>query len=245
MNLQTIMDIRNGFAIDSQPDAFMFGDYHFIEGEKATVKTRANKGDMARLLDAVGEARRKADYVLVSLHSHQGIYDRIDVPAEFIEEYSRACIDAGAHAVIGHGPHVLRGIEIYKDCPIFYSLGDFIFQVETVTSQPADAYSKFGLSQDHNVADVLDAMSDCYTRGHTTMPEIWEAVMPVWTMKDGKLDEITLYPLELGFELPIHTRGWPKLSKNTAILERLQELSAPYGTKIEISATQGVIRKAE
>jgi hypothetical protein len=35
-------------------------------------------------------------------------------------------IDAGADAVIGHGPHVLRGIEFYRGHPIVYSLGNFL-----------------------------------------------------------------------------------------------------------------------
>ncbi|MBI4808511.1 MAG: CapA family protein [Nitrosomonadales bacterium] len=40
--------------------------------------------------------------------------------------FSRAMIDAGADLVVGHGPHVLRSIECYKDRPIAYSLGNFI-----------------------------------------------------------------------------------------------------------------------
>jgi hypothetical protein len=35
-------------------------------------------------------------------------------------------IDAGADAVVGHGPHVLRGIEFYRGRPIAYSLGNFL-----------------------------------------------------------------------------------------------------------------------
>jgi poly-gamma-glutamate synthesis protein (capsule biosynthesis protein) len=37
------------------------------------------------------------------------------------------CIDQGADLIIGHHPHVLQGIELYHDKPIFYSLGNFIF----------------------------------------------------------------------------------------------------------------------
>lgn len=37
-------------------------------------------------------------------------------------------IDAAADVVVGHGPHVLRGIEVYKGRPIFYSLANFIFE---------------------------------------------------------------------------------------------------------------------
>ena len=58
----------------------------------------------------------------------------------FLETFSRRCVDAGADAVIGHGPHELRGIEIYHGAPIFYSLGNFLFETETVEKQPYDAY---------------------------------------------------------------------------------------------------------
>ena len=53
-------------------------------------------------------------------------------PAQFLVTFARAMIDAGADLFVGHGPHVLRGIEIYKGAPIIYSLGDFIFQNETL-----------------------------------------------------------------------------------------------------------------
>ncbi len=46
----------------------------------------------------------------------------------FLETFSRRCVDAGADAVIGHGPHELRGIEIYHGAPIFYSLGNFLLR---------------------------------------------------------------------------------------------------------------------
>lgn len=41
-------------------------------------------------------------------------------------------IDAGAGIVVGHGPHVLRGIEVYKGRPIFYSLANFIVENDLV-----------------------------------------------------------------------------------------------------------------
>ena len=50
----------------------------------------------------------------------------------------RRAIDAGADIVLGSGPHVLRGIEIYKGKPIFYSLSNFIYQYRTPTKIPID-----------------------------------------------------------------------------------------------------------
>ena len=47
-------------------------------------------------------------------------------PRGELRRWAHAVIDAGADAVIGHGPHVLRGIEFYRGIPIFYSLGNFL-----------------------------------------------------------------------------------------------------------------------
>ena len=73
---------------------------------------------------AISEARRKADFVFVTFHwgiefSHRSTATQMKI--------ARFCIDQGADAVIGSHPHVLQGIEIYKGRPIFYSLGNFIF----------------------------------------------------------------------------------------------------------------------
>src|SRR5262249_47636714 len=54
--------------------------------------------------------------------------------AEFHPTFARRMIDEGADLVVGHGPHLLRGMEIHKGRPIFYSLGDFVGQ----KSFPAD-----------------------------------------------------------------------------------------------------------
>jgi hypothetical protein len=47
-------------------------------------------------------------------------------PRGDLRRWARAIIDAGADAVVGHGPHVLRGIEFYRGRPIVYSLGNFL-----------------------------------------------------------------------------------------------------------------------
>ena len=49
---------------------------------------------------------------------------------------ARAAIDAGADVVAGHGPHLTLGVEIYRGRPILYSLGNFIFQNETIDPMP-------------------------------------------------------------------------------------------------------------
>ena len=64
----------------------------------------------------VANASRLADYTIVTIHAHEGDQDRF-VPAQFLVTFARAMIDAGADIFIGHGPHVVRGIELRNGKP--------------------------------------------------------------------------------------------------------------------------------
>ena len=78
------------------------------------------------------------------------------MPAQFLVTFARAMVDAGADLFVGHGPHVLRGIEIYKGKPIMYSLANFIFQNETLLRLPSENYETYDLGADAHVADFDD-----------------------------------------------------------------------------------------
>jgi poly-gamma-glutamate capsule biosynthesis protein CapA/YwtB (metallophosphatase superfamily) len=242
INAENDMSLEEGFLPVPAEGIFLFGNYQFREASEVKQTYEINTTDMERILNSIEEAKRKADYVILSLHTHELEGKSLPIPPSFVTEFCRKCIDQGTDAVIGHGPHILRGIEIYKGRPIFYSLGNFIYQPETVNSQPADMYYKHGLSDVNNVADALDSMSANYTRGHSTIREMWEAIVPYWRVEDGRLVEIKLYPVELGFGLPIHRMGWPVLSNDQLILEKLQRLSEPLGTKIDIDGCVGRVQ---
>ena len=154
------------------------------------------------------------------------------VPADFLRSFAQSCISAGAHAVIGHGPHVLRGIEIFQNRPIFYSLGNFIFQNETVENLPADFYEKYELGLTENVADALDKRSATNTKGFAVNPWAWKSVVARFGIEGEALTHLELFPVELGFGESRPRRGFPRPSEDPAILRHLAELSARYGTRI-------------
>jgi poly-gamma-glutamate synthesis protein (capsule biosynthesis protein) len=241
INAEHNLAVKEGFAVAEDKDSLTFGKYKFVAGNEEGMVTKPLKKDMQRVLDAIDEAKRQADYVLVSLHAHEMEGEDKSRPAEFLKIFTHACIDHGAHAVIGHGPHILRGIEIYKNRPIFYSLGNFIFQNDTVAKLPADFYEKYGLGHTHNVADALDKRSEGNTKGLGVNPDVWESVIPFWTMENGELKELKLFPIELGYGLPRYTRGWPSLTANSHPLEKLKALSEPFGTEINISGRVGIV----
>ncbi len=89
-----------------------------------------------KMIESVKEAKRKADFVIVSMHA--GI-EYAKKPNNSQINFARAAIDAGADLVIGHHPHVVQTMEKYKGKYIFYSLGNFVFD------QPQKQETKEGL----------------------------------------------------------------------------------------------------
>lgn len=241
INAKNDLAIEEGYKTPAEDGVFFFGNHRFREAKKDSVETRPCQKDMQRIIRSISEAKRQADYVLVSIHSHEMLGKRKEIPADFLKIFARKCIDEGASAVIGHGPHLLRGIEIYKNHPIFYSLGNFIFQNETINELPSDFYEMYGLGLTENVADALDIRSCNDTKGLGVNSLVWESVIACWVLNKDGLKELLLYPIELGFSLPRYQRGWPKLSNDIKPLERLKELSLPFGTDIEINGSIGKV----
>ena len=242
INAMNNLDYKEGFEVPPPSNMLKFGKYLFIEGSDEGLVTNPNKKDLERILRAINEAKRQSDEVVVSIHSHEMKWEDKSKPADFLIEFARLCIDEGASAVIGHGPHIIRGIEIYKGRPIFYSLGNFIFQSDLVSNLPSDFYEKYGLGPMDNTADALDTRSKNNTTGLGANPDVWESVIASWRIEDNQLKDLYLYPITLGYGVPRYKRGWPELSKDTNVLKRLSKLSEPFGTVIEIKDGIGIVR---
>ncbi|OLS39209.1 CapA family protein [Bacillus sp. MRMR6] len=232
INAENNLAIKEGFSTDS--DLFKFGSYTFTIGEQEGMVREPHPEDLQRMTKAIHEGKRQADYVIVSIHCHEMNKDQKDQAPDFLEAIARHCIDEGAHAVIGHGPHILRGVEIYKNRPIFYSLGNFIFQNDTVQKLPSDFYEQYNLPATATVGEALDKRSQNNTKGLGVNKAVWESVIPFWEMREGVLTSLKFYPIELGFGLPRYQRGWPKITTNEEVLKSLEELSKQYGTEFVI-----------
>ena len=128
--------------------------------------------DIPRSAAVVDSVRRLADVVVATFHGGAEGRGALHVPdsAEYLgreprgdlRRWARAVIDAGAAAVVGHGPHVLRGIEFYRDRPIVYSLGNFL------------TYRGFNLSGPLGVTAVLqlELGADGAFRGGRLIPMV-------------------------------------------------------------------------
>lgn len=215
----------------------------FVVGDRTEVKTEPLKEDLDAMARVVSNADRQADYVIVSSHTHENGATRHMAP-EFYVTFAHKMIDSGADVVVTSGPHVLRGIEIYKNRPIFYSLGDFIFQNETLLRQPPENYEPFDMPAGSGVGDFNDERTKLGTIGFPADPFIFESVVAMPVFKADKMVQLTLHPISLGFGQSRARRGRPVLADPTLsrkIIDDLVKFSAPYQTKIDLKDNVGIV----
>lgn len=191
---------KEGYRAELKEDECELGELKFKLGDETKHVMKINEADMRRVEKAIYEAELQADYIMISIHSHQLSGDKKENPSEFLKDFAHRCIDIGANAIVGHGPHLLRPIEVYKECPIFYSLGDFILQLYSVEAAPADFFAKQNLPSDATVHELLKKRSKNFTVGLMTDPRMFRSVIPYWETEGGKLTGLTLMPIEMSMD---------------------------------------------
>ncbi len=220
------------------------GPIIFDLARKPGLVTTPDPRDMVAITDEIRDAKEMADYVVVYMHAHEQDPSSVEVPAQFVIKFAHAAIDAGADVFASSGPHLLRGIEIYKGKVILYSLGNFIFENDLVVPQPSDVYEQYNLGLNALPARLFDARSDYDTKWWPADPRDWESVLANVTFHNGVPKEVTLTPIELGYGNRRPDRGIPRLADpvmSASILEHLQKLSQPFGTDIIIRNGVGTV----
>jgi poly-gamma-glutamate synthesis protein (capsule biosynthesis protein) len=211
------------------------------KGVETSVNLVADTGDTERILAAIAAARAEAGVVVVSLHGHEPS-DRSQEPADFARAFARQAIDAGARLVVGHGPHRLRGVEMYNGGAILHSLGNFLYQVEEGQPSVTDSYGTgldmFSLAMGMGAAGAAD-------RSGTDADAWWKGAVAVATFDGDRLAALRLHPVDLGRQLPAGRIGLPRTPaapQATSILETLVRLSQRLGTTIQIENGVGHVR---
>jgi poly-gamma-glutamate capsule biosynthesis protein CapA/YwtB (metallophosphatase superfamily) len=232
----------------------------FETGQRRAMRYDMDETDLAEILKAIRQGKQHSDFLLATIHSHEGAdstgpdpkSDFADTPAEFVHTLAKAAIDAGADAFMTTGIHHLGPIEIYKGRPIFYGLGDF-FWSDIQEPMPADFYAQYrdSLSAFEHPEKATDAdLENVLNAGAFDGDMPFDSVITESRFDHGRVAEIRLYPIYLGYGMKLTQSGIPRVAspeKGVQILRRLQSISAPYGTKIEIETSAewhsvGVIR---
>jgi poly-gamma-glutamate synthesis protein (capsule biosynthesis protein) len=247
---ESLRDVARGLSFSGPQfgdgaEEIRFLGQKFVLGDAYAKVTHPNEFDMNLNLRWISDARRMADWVVVSMHNHERGASA-DEPAEFAKTFARACIDAGADAVFGHGPHRERGIEIYKGRPIIYALGDFVLHNDLIKWEPWDLYNRYGLGPDATTADVYDFRSGGDSRGMGANRINYQSAIVTVSLKARELSELRLYPVDLGYDTGKRSqRGRPVLAEGPVaedVLNRLCELSKAFGTAVSMENGYGVIK---
>lgn len=240
------------FEKEGGDELTLFGQ-RVVLGDKFTVTTQTSKRDETENLRWIREAKRQADWVIFSLHSHEISFDtamkvdnlsEAEEPAEFVVDFAHKAIDAGADVFVGHGRQIPYGVEIYKGRPIFYGLGCLFMQYETIRFFPRERYQAFNLPADATPGEFADAFTGGGERGHAGHRNFWENVVVECEFEKGVFKRAKLHPVDLGFGLPRAQRGRPVLAGlevGRRVLERVQRISKRYGTDVKIIDNVGII----
>jgi poly-gamma-glutamate synthesis protein (capsule biosynthesis protein) len=198
-----------------------------------------NPGDSQRILQNIREARQHADLVIVYQHNHvfsnhsfatiftEGLEERL-APNDWLKKWTHAEVDAGADIIVMHGAPLLHGVEIYHGRPIFYDLGNFIYNVP-----PTLTYIDEPINWESVVASVQFQGKEL--RSISFQPIVLNNV------GEGQPDIHNEYANNHFLD----TRGLPLPATGARagyILQRLAEASRPFGTAIEIKGDIGEIR---
>jgi poly-gamma-glutamate capsule biosynthesis protein CapA/YwtB (metallophosphatase superfamily) len=226
---------------------FTFGGAKYVAGDTFKAQTQILPEDLEGNLHSIHEAKRMADFVIASIHSHETPPGHPDQPSEFLVQFAHAAIDAGADVFVAHGPQQLRGIEIYKGKPIFYGLANFVFDGEAgIPFLPAESYESEHLPASATTADFRDSSSKNDTVGYPEERGVWEsAVVQITLSSDHNVKEIVLNPITLGYGKFRSQRGHPSPASAAdakSIVDQFVHLSEPFGTKVEFRDGRGYVK---
>lgn len=232
---QTYKALTAAQAAQGNPRLFENANLPLAEGTETRIVEWLDPRDVDRVLAEIRNAAAFADIVLVNGHTHEPANPVTRTP-EWLVTFARACIDAGATAYLGHGPHQLRGMEIHAGRPIFYSLGNFVFHRDTTEPVPFDQYEVLDLPGATSVpADYYAARAAKSASLNFADTAYYETLLPILRFSGSEVTGITFHPVELSQALPPSRRGTPRLTDKATgerIVTRFAELSRHFGCTV-------------
>jgi poly-gamma-glutamate synthesis protein (capsule biosynthesis protein) len=221
-------------------EALELFEVNYRVSAKPGLRFSMNPVDVEEILKSIRQGKQTSDFLIASLHAHEpGPWSQ--TPPDFALKLAHAAIDEGADLFAGHGAHQLRGIEIYRGKPIFYSLGNFFFEEALQTPIVADSWEYFEL--DPKVLTEAEFGEERRKRLFKE-DEYYESIIAVMQFEQGQVSEIRLHPVDLKSER-YSERGVPRIASpqvSQTILNRIRKLSEPFGTVMEIKDKIGIIR---
>lgn len=180
-----------------------FTHYHQVDfnpGTNPEIMSFAHREDLKALLVDVAALRKQVDIVAVSLH--WGVHFTPAVIAAYQKEIAHSLIDAGVDIILGHHPHELKAVEIYRGKPIFYSMGNFAFDQPQAVIRGAMARSDVEFKKIRSWNFALD---DGEWPDYCFPPQARYSMIAKFSINGSKISRVSFVPVL------INGRAQPKI----------------------------------
>ena len=248
----------NGDAAGEPPAELRRFGLRFVAGERLGNTYDVDELHAAEVLRAIRQGKQYSDFLIAALHAHQAEDESVELdepmlPADFVQPFAHAAIDAGADAFVTTGNHNLGPVEVYRGRPIFYGLGNFIWS-DLLEPLSADI---------RKLRDTREVLARAFTHPErATDADVNLATTGEWFRHDftfysvvtrsvfegGALREVELHPVWLRHGERLTRSGIPQAAppdQAARILDFLARASEPYGTRIDVVDGVGHVRAGE
>jgi poly-gamma-glutamate capsule biosynthesis protein CapA/YwtB (metallophosphatase superfamily) len=238
--------LTQGHDCAETPETLELFDVKYRRGAAFAYDYAMDPEDLAEILKNIRSARENADFVIVSIHSHECSTscddpDQPRGPGNFLKALAHEAIDSGADMFVTTGNHNLNAIELYRSPvrgvrPIFYGLGNF-FWSDVQDPLPHDlfqgnrellagAWADPAKATDYDLTAPLNR--DSFAHDFT-----FRSVVAVSRFDGNQLAELRLYPVEEGYGERLPLSGIPRLVKDpkvsAAIFRQITDATAGFG----------------
>lgn len=257
INNQLPFNLRAGAGKPGTAGLRVYSSYQIVDtqpGIPPIVHTFPNEQDIKEVIDDVKKLRPQVDVLVWS--PHWGLHQIPKSLGEYETKVAHMVIDAGADLILGHHPHILKGIEIYKGKAIFYSMGNFAFDIYGVV--PRQIIEKYG---PNNVPkEIIDSGVARFLQEKPMPPGVtphkfdpkyptsqWpplgrKSIMVKCSILNKKIQKVTLVPAQ------VNGKGQPELHSPKSkigkeIVNFLMDSSEYFNTKLTIQGDETVVIK--
>ena len=206
---------------------------HDQPGTPCRIYTYPVREDMAAIMEDIDRLRPQVDILIVSFH--WGIHFIPAVLADYQRDYAHAAIDHGADIILGHHPHILKPVEVYKGKTVIYSMGNFAL----------DGPDKFDTNLlNRESHKVIAALNPDMGRKNKVMPDdSYKSLLVRAEFGGGRLGRVGFIPVRLDKDQTPHplTHSDREFAE---IVTYLREINRDQGieTKFEIEGDMVFIR---
>ena len=203
----------------------LYEQMDYQPGTAPRIRTFADRDDLAAVLADIASVRQQVDFLAVSMH--WGVHLVKGVIADYEREVAHAVIDAGADMVIGHGPHLLKAVEIYRSKPVFYSISGFCIDSprEIVEAGMARNAEFRELIEAHRATTSATEYDELFM-GYSMSPDmILSMIAAVELAPDASIQRVLCRPVVINTRAqPVpQTAGQPGFQR---VLDYLREVTA-------------------